>query len=71
MCTAACLTTVVAVKKLTNVVQGEEEFWAEMTVFGRINRINLVRIWGFCSEEKHKLFFEIETQVVGVRVCGQ
>ncbi|KAM3412116.1 hypothetical protein ACQJBY_003663 [Aegilops geniculata] len=48
-------TTVVAVKELTNVVQGEEEFWAEMTVFGRINHINLVRIWGFCSEGKHKL----------------
>ncbi|KAF6997085.1 hypothetical protein CFC21_013339 [Triticum aestivum] len=47
--------TVVAVKKLTNVVQGEEEFWAEMTVFGRINHMNLVRIWGFCSEGKHKL----------------
>ncbi|KAF6997089.1 hypothetical protein CFC21_013344 [Triticum aestivum] len=48
-------TTVVAVKELTNVLQGEEEFWAEMTVFGRINHINLVRIWGFCSEGKHKL----------------
>ncbi|KAI5019824.1 hypothetical protein ZWY2020_044712 [Hordeum vulgare] len=48
-------TTVVAVKELTNVVQGDEEFWAEMTVFGRINHINLVRIWGFCSEGKHKL----------------
>ncbi|XP_048557012.1 putative receptor protein kinase ZmPK1 [Triticum urartu] len=48
-------TTVVAVKELTNVVQGEEEFWAEMAVFGRINHINLVRIWGFCSEGKHKL----------------
>ncbi|KAI5019823.1 hypothetical protein ZWY2020_044711 [Hordeum vulgare] len=35
-------TTVVAVKELTNVVQGEEEFWAEMTVFGRINHINLM-----------------------------
>lgn len=46
---------VVAVKKLTNVTQGEEEFWAEMTLIGRINHINLVRIWGFCSEGKHKL----------------
>uniref|UniRef100_R7W6I7 non-specific serine/threonine protein kinase n=1 Tax=Aegilops tauschii TaxID=37682 RepID=R7W6I7_AEGTA len=46
-------TTVVAVKELTNVLQGEEEFWAEMTVFGRINHINLVRTWGFCSEGKH------------------
>ena len=26
-----------------------------MTVLGRINHINLVRIWGFCSEGKHKL----------------
>ncbi|XP_048556861.1 putative receptor protein kinase ZmPK1 [Triticum urartu] len=48
-------TTVVAVKELTNMLQGEEEFWAEMKVFGRINHINLVRIWGFCSEGKHKL----------------
>ena len=47
---------VVAVKKLmTNLVRGDEEFWAEMTVIGRINHINLVRIWGFCSDGKHKL----------------
>jgi serine/threonine protein kinase len=36
-------------------VQGEEEFWAEVTVFGRINHINLVRIWGFCAEGKHRM----------------
>ncbi|KAL5227128.1 hypothetical protein ABZP36_015393 [Zizania latifolia] len=48
---------VVAVKKLAVDVtmQGDEEFWAEMTVLGRINHINLVRIWGFCSERKHKM----------------
>ncbi|CAO2204317.1 unnamed protein product [Urochloa humidicola] len=46
---------VVAVKKLTNVAGGDEEFWAEMAVIGRINHINLVRIWGFCSQGKHKL----------------
>uniref|UniRef100_J3L2Q8 Receptor-like serine/threonine-protein kinase n=1 Tax=Oryza brachyantha TaxID=4533 RepID=J3L2Q8_ORYBR len=48
---------VVAVKKLAVEVsmQGDEEFWAEMTVLGRINHMNLVRIWGFCSEHKHKL----------------
>nr|CAB3477878.1 unnamed protein product [Digitaria exilis] len=46
---------VVAVKKLTNVSRGDEEFWAEMTVIGRINHINLVRIRGFCSQGKHKL----------------
>ncbi|KAF0922827.1 hypothetical protein E2562_002077 [Oryza meyeriana var. granulata] len=26
-----------------------------MTVLGRINHMSLVRIWGFCSERKHKL----------------
>ncbi|BAB84503.1 S-receptor kinase PK3 precursor-like [Oryza sativa Japonica Group] len=48
---------VVAVKRLAVDVtmQGDEEFWSEMTVLGRINHINLVRIWGFCSERKHKL----------------
>ncbi|CAL4948245.1 unnamed protein product [Urochloa decumbens] len=46
---------VVAVKKLANVSGGDEEFWAEMAVIGRINHINLVRIWGFCSQGKHKL----------------
>ncbi|CAL4955235.1 unnamed protein product [Urochloa decumbens] len=46
---------VVTVKRLTNVEQGDEEFWAEMTVIGRINHINLVRTWGFCSEGKHKM----------------
>ncbi|KAJ4969595.1 hypothetical protein NE237_002694 [Protea cynaroides] len=46
---------VVAVKKLGDIVQGEEEFWAEVTTFGRINHMNLVRIWGFCSGSVHRL----------------
>lgn len=46
---------IVAVKKLTNVQQGEEEFWAEVTLIGRINHINLVRMMGFCSEGKNRL----------------
>ncbi|KMS96616.1 hypothetical protein BVRB_8g201460 [Beta vulgaris subsp. vulgaris] len=45
----------VAVKKLENIGQGEEEFWAEVSTFGRINHMNLARIWGFCSEGKHRL----------------
>jgi len=45
----------VAVKKLGDVVQGEEEFWAEVSTIGRINHMNLARMWGFCSEEKHRL----------------
>ncbi|KAJ1284703.1 hypothetical protein BS78_03G225500 [Paspalum vaginatum] len=46
---------VVAVKKLSNFSHSEEEFWAEMSIIGRINHINLVRMWGFCSEGQHKL----------------
>ncbi|KAK3165031.1 hypothetical protein QOZ80_1AG0028040 [Eleusine coracana subsp. coracana] len=46
---------VVAVKKLTNVSHSEEELWAEMSIIGRINHMNLVRMWGFCSEGQHKL----------------
>ncbi|CAL9187149.1 unnamed protein product [Musa hybrid cultivar] len=46
---------VVAVKKLTDVMQAEEEFWAEVNVIGRINHMNLVRMWGFCSEGRHRL----------------
>ncbi|XP_057537250.1 putative receptor protein kinase ZmPK1 [Amaranthus tricolor] len=36
-------------------VQGEEEFWAEVSTIGRMNRMNLARMWEFCSEKKHKL----------------
>jgi serine/threonine protein kinase len=46
---------IVAVKKLASVQQGEEEFWAEVTLIGRINHINLVRMMGFCSEGKNGL----------------
>jgi len=46
---------VVAVKKLTNFSHSEEELWAEMSIIGRINHMNLVWMWGFCSEDHHKL----------------
>lgn len=46
---------VVAVKKLVDVTQGEEEFWAEVSVIGKINHMNLVRMWGFCSQRSHRL----------------
>ncbi|KAG8055914.1 hypothetical protein GUJ93_ZPchr0001g30431 [Zizania palustris] len=46
---------VVAVKRLTNAMEAEECFQAEMSVIGRINHINLVRTWGFCSEGIHRL----------------
>ncbi|XP_010672399.2 putative receptor protein kinase ZmPK1 [Beta vulgaris subsp. vulgaris] len=46
---------VVAVKKLENVVQGEEEFWAEVSTIGKINHMNLARMWGFCCGKKQRL----------------
>ncbi|XP_031126962.1 putative receptor protein kinase ZmPK1 [Ipomoea triloba] len=45
----------VAVKRLGDEFQGEEQFWAEMTTIGKINHRNLVRMWGFCAERKHRL----------------
>ncbi|KAI3750415.1 hypothetical protein L2E82_21050 [Cichorium intybus] len=45
---------VVAVKRLGDVSEGGE-FWTEVSTIGKINHMNLVRMWGFCSERKHKL----------------
>jgi serine/threonine protein kinase len=36
----------VAVKKLNDVIQGEQEFRSELSIIGRIYHMNLVRIWG-------------------------
>ncbi|CAK9185376.1 unnamed protein product [Ilex paraguariensis] len=46
---------VVAVKRLGDVPQGEEEFRAEMSTIGQINHMSLVRMWGFCSERRQRL----------------
>lgn len=46
---------VVAVKRLEDITQGEEEFWAEVSTIGKINHMNLARMWGFCSEKRHRL----------------
>jgi serine/threonine protein kinase len=45
----------VAVKKLNDVIKGEQEFRSELSVIGRIYHMNLVRIWGFCAEKSCKL----------------
>ncbi|KAL8167926.1 hypothetical protein V2J09_009425 [Rumex salicifolius] len=34
---------------------GEGAFWAEVSTIGKINHMNLVRMWEFCSEKKHRL----------------
>ncbi|KAI3819071.1 hypothetical protein L1987_12893 [Smallanthus sonchifolius] len=45
---------VVAVKRLGDASEGGE-FWAEVSSIGRINHMNLVRMWGFCSQKESKL----------------
>ncbi|XP_023734868.1 putative receptor protein kinase ZmPK1 [Lactuca sativa] len=45
---------VVAVKRLGDVSDGGE-FLTELSTIGRINHMNLVRMWGFCSQRQHKL----------------
>ncbi|CAN6220887.1 unnamed protein product [Urochloa humidicola] len=45
----------VAVKKLSDVHHGEAEFRHELSVIGRIYHMNLVRIWGFCSDGPHRI----------------
>ncbi|KAJ6922411.1 hypothetical protein NC652_016149 [Populus alba x Populus x berolinensis] len=35
--------------------QGEDVFWAEVSTIRKINHMNLVRMWGFCSEGNHRL----------------
>uniref|UniRef100_A0A453MGE8 Receptor-like serine/threonine-protein kinase n=1 Tax=Aegilops tauschii subsp. strangulata TaxID=200361 RepID=A0A453MGE8_AEGTS len=45
----------VALKKLKHISRGKEEFQAELSVIARIYHMNLVRIWGFCSEGSHRL----------------
>ena len=40
---------------LENIRHCEEEFQAELHVIGRINHMNLVRIWGFCSDSSSKM----------------
>lgn len=46
---------VVAVKRLEGILQGDAEFWAEVSIIGKINHKNLVKLWGFCAEKKHKI----------------
>ncbi|KAK1611262.1 hypothetical protein QYE76_034935 [Lolium multiflorum] len=45
----------VAVKRLADINQGEEEFQHELGVIGRIYHMNLVRVWGFCSDGPHRI----------------
>ncbi|CAJ2670287.1 unnamed protein product [Trifolium pratense] len=44
-----------AVKRLNEAKQGEGEFLAEVNIIGRLNHMNLIEMWGYCVEGKHKL----------------
>ena len=41
--------------KLAEINQSEEEFQHELTVISRIYHMNLVRVWGFCSDGPHRI----------------
>ncbi|XP_023734597.1 putative receptor protein kinase ZmPK1 [Lactuca sativa] len=45
---------VVAVKRLGDVSEGGE-FWAEVSTISKINHMNLVRMWGLCSQKQHRI----------------
>ncbi|RLN25127.1 G-type lectin S-receptor-like serine/threonine-protein kinase [Panicum miliaceum] len=47
--------TLVAVKKLEGVRQGEKQFRAEVSTIGTIQHVNLIRLLGFCSEKTRRL----------------
>ncbi|KAF3443809.1 hypothetical protein FNV43_RR13499 [Rhamnella rubrinervis] len=47
--------TVIAVKQLESVSQGEKQFRTEVSTIGTIQHVNLVRLRGFCSEGTKRL----------------
>ncbi|XP_062101698.1 putative receptor protein kinase ZmPK1 [Humulus lupulus] len=46
---------VAAIKRLTESNGGEAEFLAEVSTIGRLNHMNLIEIWGYCAEGRHRL----------------
>ncbi|KAJ8760415.1 hypothetical protein K2173_015082 [Erythroxylum novogranatense] len=47
--------TVVAVKQLQGIEQGEKQFRMEVATISSTHHLNLVRLIGFCSEGRHRL----------------
>ncbi|CAI8596952.1 unnamed protein product [Vicia faba] len=48
---------VAAIKRLheANNGESESEFLAEVSIIGRLNHMNLIGMWGYCAEGKHRL----------------
>ncbi|KDP35517.1 hypothetical protein JCGZ_08955 [Jatropha curcas] len=46
---------VAAIKRLNLAKQGEAEFLAEVSTIGKLNHMNLIEIWGYCAQGKHRL----------------
>ncbi|GMP45404.1 hypothetical protein CsSME_00013944 [Camellia sinensis var. sinensis] len=46
---------VAAIKQLNEAKQGEDEFLAEVSTIGRVNHMNLIEVWGYCVDGKHRL----------------
>ncbi|KAL6550671.1 hypothetical protein OROMI_021159 [Orobanche minor] len=47
--------SLVAVKRLESISQGEKQFRSEVSTIGNIQHVNLVRLRGFCAEGNNKL----------------
>ncbi|KAK8498435.1 hypothetical protein V6N13_003399 [Hibiscus sabdariffa] len=46
---------VAAIKRLIDANKGEAEFLAEVNTIGKLNHMNLIDMWGYCGEGKHRL----------------
>ncbi|XVF39866.1 hypothetical protein PTKIN_Ptkin01aG0067100 [Pterospermum kingtungense] len=46
---------IAAIKRLIDAKHGEAEFLAEVNTIGKLNHMNLIDLWGYCVEGKHKL----------------
>ena len=46
---------IVAIKRLYEANEGEDVFLAEVSIIGRLNHMNLIDMWGYCVEGKHRI----------------
>ncbi|XP_031385352.1 putative receptor protein kinase ZmPK1 [Punica granatum] len=47
---------IAAVKRLNEMsLHREDEFLAEVSTIGKLNHMNLIELWGYCAEGKHRL----------------